>query len=667
MSLLSSGTTDVDTTPVAADSSAQGGVDASASAIVPVELADRIPPSWTIWISVLLVISAALCKLAVPAIAMSLQRLPGETQADLTAAILGALGVVAVLGAMVLTYVQRRLLSGYRALREYVTQRVEAAAAAIVTIALCAVHPALGLGPGVALIFALIVFARRVPPEPDWDLLPEEVTALLAGRDLRGLRRAWGQSAAPTRSTGPIGDLAILAALVTAAVACVLVVNRKLEPAAIPSLTLLVLLTVWALLDFVLARREAPWAGPGTGREAARVEERVAVEADTQMGLRVRGLSLRDRQDRPILQDIDLEVEPGAALGLIGPTGAGKSLLLTALQDPFALDGLCVRGSVTVDGSSLWSRSGDRQAPLAVLLPEVPLLLPVSGLDNLTALYRNGAEGRALRILEDLVASVDLAAEITAAPDATQLPGQQRRLLAMARALFLAPRLYLLDRPEDGLDDRAIGALATRISREKRLGRSFVMVTENRRLLELCDRIAVMQDGRIVDCAAREDIYRRKSAGWARLTLRRSLDSEETLIHWVRGLFRRPGDDGNRRAVAFIASELLAYACQGDGDGHGDDGRVHFDFKHGVELATLRMSDHGPMPSSGAIERARREGASGAALTPLASVLQAAKTFDVREEEGCRVIEVGIATYDPRRSTATVPVQIPAKEPFVAT
>ena len=355
-----------------------------------------------------------------------------------------------------------------------------------------------------------------------------------------------------------------------------LVAQDVLASAALPAI---VLLAFWSADAGMCAIRLRFQRSPSAGKRSKAVHSILAThEDDATEGLQIRSLSVHNASGRAMLSEISFDVPPGSVTGILGESGVGKSLLLQAANDPFSLWDLDVRGNVTVNDHDVWTRHSQQQVLQVAYLPAVPILVHGSGRDNLSSFQDSFALDRAKRILEQLIFSRDLVDQICAADDARLLPEVQKKALAFARAFLMAPAIYLIDRPEDGYSDKQISALLTRMEHETRLGRSFLIATENRAIWERCDRLIILQDGRIVDYGEAAPTRARMAAGWKRFVGARRLDTEENLENWIRSHFKRDGDEANRRKVCMVASEMLALSCQGVSDANQQN--LSFQFKH---------------------------------------------------------------------------------------
>jgi phospholipid/cholesterol/gamma-HCH transport system ATP-binding protein len=217
--------------------------------------------------------------------------------------------------------------------------------------------------------------------------------------------------------------------------------------------------------------------------------------------VRVRGLTTRIG-GRILHDQLDVEVRHGEVLGVVGGSGAGKSVLLrtiVGLMPPAA-------GSIEVFGADLagLDDAGRRQleARWGVLFQDGALFSSLSVAQNIALPLREQLDLRA-PLLDEITALklslVGLPAD-TGAKSPAELSGGMRKRAALARALALDPLLLFLDEPTAGLDPIAAGAFDALI-RDLRtsLGLTVFMVTHDLdTLVAVCDRIAVLVDKRLI-------------------------------------------------------------------------------------------------------------------------------------------------------------------------
>jgi putative ABC transport system ATP-binding protein len=212
------------------------------------------------------------------------------------------------------------------------------------------------------------------------------------------------------------------------------------------------------------------------------------------------------------LQGVDVIIEAGEMIAIMGPSGSGKSTLMHILGLLHApdLDGgpaprLSFRGRDMVSlGDS--ARTRIRATEMGFVFQEFNLIPTMSALENvmLAGDYAGVPSKRAREAALDALALVGMRDRTGHRP--TELSGGEQQRVAIARALVNGPALVLADEPTGNLDSgrsAEVLAMLRRFNRER--GQTFILVTHDQDVGDACDRIVRMRDGRI-----RED--------WAALT-----------------------------------------------------------------------------------------------------------------------------------------------------
>jgi len=246
----------------------------------------------------------------------------------------------------------------------------------------------------------------------------------------------------------------------------------------------------------------------------------------------VSGLSICYRsgeRDVPVLRDVSLSLAPGEALAIVGESGCGKSTLASALVGFLRSGSRVTAGSVRIAGEDILA--GSAQTVRALRRSQIGFV-PQNAGQSLTPSMRVGAQvAEVLRMTRklDKAAARAEAAKLFAQvrlpqPDALvdryphQLSGGQQQRVAVALALAGQPRLLVLDEPTTGLDVvTQAGVLALFNTLRAELGIALVMVSHDLgAVATVCERIAVMYAGRVVETGRTEPTFRQPSHPYTR-------------------------------------------------------------------------------------------------------------------------------------------------------
>jgi branched-chain amino acid transport system ATP-binding protein len=195
------------------------------------------------------------------------------------------------------------------------------------------------------------------------------------------------------------------------------------------------------------------------------------------------------------LQGIDLKVESGELVALVGANGAGKSTLLRAISGVQPCS-----GRIVYDGRDIGAVSPERRVALGIVqVPEGRQVFgPLSVEDNL----RLGAYTRSRAESDAALARVYAmfpALKERRRQAAGVLSGGQQQMLAMGRGLMAGPRLLLLDEPSMGLAPRLVEEVFSQVRWLKEARTTIFLVDQNARAaLAVADRAYVLETGRIV-------------------------------------------------------------------------------------------------------------------------------------------------------------------------
>ena len=198
------------------------------------------------------------------------------------------------------------------------------------------------------------------------------------------------------------------------------------------------------------------------------------------------------------LDGVDLTVEQGEFVAIVGTSGSGKSTLLHMLG---GLD-RPTSGSVLVDGKDIFSLKDEaltifRRRKIGFVFQSYNLVPVLNAYENIVLPIQLDGRRVDKAFVRQIVKTLGLEERLEALP--SQLSGGQQQRVAIARALAAAPAIILADEPTGNLDSRTsqdvLGLL--KITSQK-FSQTIVMITHNEEIAQMADRILRIEDGRIV-------------------------------------------------------------------------------------------------------------------------------------------------------------------------
>jgi ABC-type multidrug transport system fused ATPase/permease subunit len=240
--------------------------------------------------------------------------------------------------------------------------------------------------------------------------------------------------------------------------------------------------------------------------------------------IELRDLSFRYDQDKGVLHDIQITIEPGETVALVGPTGAGKTSIANLVARFYEVH----EGAVLIDGRDVREVTRDSLHRQMGLVPQDPFLFSGTITDNIRF-------GRPEASDEEVVAAAESAnadgfiRNMPEGYDTLILEGGvnlsvgQRQLLCIARALLVEPRILILDEATSSVDTVTEALIQSALERLLS-GRTAIVIAHRLSTVRNADRIYVVDEGRIVEEGSHEvllgrgglyrDLYERQFIAW---------------------------------------------------------------------------------------------------------------------------------------------------------
>jgi PrtD family type I secretion system ABC transporter len=214
-------------------------------------------------------------------------------------------------------------------------------------------------------------------------------------------------------------------------------------------------------------------------------------------------------QEKPLLQGLTFKVEPGHGLGVIGPTGAGKSTLSRALVGVLDPN----RGTVRLDGATLDQRSDEDRGKHIGYLPQDVQLFDGTVAQNISRFVDNPnsddiVEAAKLANVHALITRLPQGYDTMLGEQGARLSAGQRQRLALARALYGNPAMIVMDEPNSNLDAEGEVALDGAIRASLQRGASVVIVAHRPSALQAVEDVLVLSEGKQAAYGRREDVFK---------------------------------------------------------------------------------------------------------------------------------------------------------------
>ena len=220
--------------------------------------------------------------------------------------------------------------------------------------------------------------------------------------------------------------------------------------------------------------------------------------------------------DNVILKNINLYIDKGEVVSLIGPSGSGKSTILRCIADLESI----TSGEILIEGNNLTDKNVDKKIKKEMLLKTGMVfqtfnLFPhISVRNNIVRtlkLVKNMNTEKAESLAKEMLSLVGLSNKINNYPN--ELSGGQKQRVAIARALALKPDIMLFDEPTSALDPELVKEVLDIIRKLKSQKITMLIVSHEMNFVrEISDRVIIMEKGEILETGTPKQIFENPSS-----------------------------------------------------------------------------------------------------------------------------------------------------------
>ena len=234
--------------------------------------------------------------------------------------------------------------------------------------------------------------------------------------------------------------------------------------------------------------------------------------SDVQGAYTFRDVNFSYEDGHPVLSGFDLDVKPGETVALVGESGVGKTTVINTVIGYHFPDS----GTITVDGHNIREIDLRTYRQHIAVVPQNTILFSGTIRDNITYGLPSVSEEKLAEILEaarltEMIAQLPNGLETSVGEHGGKLSGGQRQRISIARALIRDPKVIILDEATSALDSVSEKKIQEALD-HLTAGRTTFVVAHRLSTIKDADKIAVMEEGRCVECGTYDELMEKKGA-----------------------------------------------------------------------------------------------------------------------------------------------------------
>ncbi|MEO0922399.1 MAG: ATP-binding cassette domain-containing protein [Pseudomonadota bacterium] len=363
----------------------------------------------------------------------------------------------------------------------------------------------------------------------------------------------------------------------------------------------------------------------------------------------------------PRIDRISFAMKPGECIAIMGDSGSGKSTLIEALSGiaPAPI------GNCFLDETDIRTLDKETQSAAIGYVPQAGHIFPGTIAQNIARFSSVPDDAKVLAAarkagIHGLISALPEAYESDLSKFPYLLSAGQKQRLAFARAIYSEPKYLFMDEPNALLDHQGERQMADAIYRLKAAGTTIVMSAHRLGIVNLADRIIILENGRIADIGPRAEIMSRVANGHRRIRVPVSGGAIQDLTDWVNRQFVREGDDTFKLQASTVASELYQFARKNGPI--SPDRLLSFEFKFIDDITcAITLSEQRESPVEAKIHKVKKivemsapdyEKLRGDEQS-LATVMKLASVFEHRCEEDFSAFHARITHTNPQEARAS--------------